>query len=416
MEARYKGLRKPTRYTTDAGIFITALRVSSTIIPMVLDGYEFWLLLLINTTVCVVRHQGLFNPEKYGIDVPYDLTGVTGSLMTFFVCFYNSHMFARYNRLYEVTQRMFEVALEIVATVRVQFPDSRGLHTNIARLVIASCWLYYFERSSQDESDENTPHGVSGKEFQGLQRSGLLTNDEIKQIHAFGAEYGEHSLTSLMVTSWAMEYARNCTSEPESRDDMLASLYSSLYELRQCQACVTQIMAFPMPFQYFHIMNLMLMLNLALWAYALGCENSYVAPVIYMFVQMMFQGVRELSTALSDPFGDDEVDFPLNFWLMALQDRVKSLAEETYSIDKCTVTARPLIDPRRASRKINLLVDFGDDGGVRAKSWARRKMLARKAVSPPETRSLLALPGWDPEADALSSKLEMRRLDWGWEE
>ena len=31
-----------------------------------------------------------------------------------------------------------------------------------------------------------------------------------------------------------------------------------------------------------------------------------------MFVQLMSQGIRELCAGPSDPYGDDEVDFPLN--------------------------------------------------------------------------------------------------------
>merc|ERR1711879_952324 len=114
----------------------------------------------------------------------------------------------------------------------------------------------------------------------------------------------------------------------------------------------------PMPFQYFHIMNMMLLLNLVLWAYALGCQNSYWAPVIYMFVQMMFQGVRELSTALSDPFGDDEVDFDVNTWMKILYTRMFAMLEDPFTIEDLTIDgSRSLKDPDSNSRKINLIVD-----------------------------------------------------------
>ena len=68
----------------------------------------------------------------------------------------------------------------------------------------------------------------------------------------------------------------------------------------------------PVPFQYFHSMALMIFLNLMLWAYALGIEDSSFAPAIFMSVQLMSQGIRELCAGPSDPYGDDEVDFPLN--------------------------------------------------------------------------------------------------------
>ena len=86
----------------------------------------------------------------------------------------------------------------------------------------------------------------------------------------------------------------------------------TLQQQEKQQEDVVQVLEPPMPFQYFHIMNLMMFLNLMLWAYALGIEDSYFAPAIFMFVQLMFQGVRELCAGSSDPYGDDEVDFPLN--------------------------------------------------------------------------------------------------------
>merc|ERR1719230_2433607 len=105
-------------------------------------------------------------------------------------------------------------------------------------------------------------------------------------------------------------------------------------------------------------MNLMLMLNLVLWAYALGCQDSYFAPIIYMFVQMMFQGIRELSTALSDPFGDDEVDFPVNEWMHAMYTRMYGILEDPFDIRRANlVDVPPLKDPTYSRTQIRMYVD-----------------------------------------------------------
>merc|ERR1712151_664357 len=124
-------------------------------------------------------------------------------------------------------------------------------------------------------------------------------------------------------------------------------------------AHVVQTMNWPMPFQYFHIMNLMLALNLVLWAYSLGCQDSYFAPLIYMFVQMMFQGIRELSTALSDPFGDDEVDFPVNDWMMALYARMYGILEDPYDVSATDLdNVEPMMHPDDAKNYIRMYVDL----------------------------------------------------------
>merc|ERR1712224_150466 len=129
-----------------------------------------------------------------------------------------------------------------------------------------------------------------------------------------------------------MELIKHTTQDPKDRDDMLSAFYGTLYSVWNCQSQIHETLDLPMPFQYFHIMNLMLMLNLLLWAYSLGCQDSYFAPIIYMFVQMMFQGVRKLSTALSDPFGDDEVDFPVNDWMQTMYVRMAGILEDRFDI------------------------------------------------------------------------------------
>merc|ERR1719426_78250 len=86
-----------------------------------------------------------------------------------------------------------------------------------------------------------------------------------------------------------------------------------------------------MPWQYFHIMNMMIMLNLILWGYSFALEESYFATLIFVFVAAIFMGIRELSVALADPYGDDAADFPLNEWMNQLYLRVRYLCEDNWT-------------------------------------------------------------------------------------
>lgn len=71
-------------YDSSAGIIEVAFRVQSTIVPLVLGGFEFYLLVIMNCTVFISQRLGYFDPTEYHVDLPWGLTGVTGSLMTFF--------------------------------------------------------------------------------------------------------------------------------------------------------------------------------------------------------------------------------------------------------------------------------------------------------------------------------------------
>merc|ERR1711879_903360 len=114
-----------------------------------------------------------------------------------------------------------------------------------------------------------------------------------------------------------------------------------------------------MPFQYFHIMSLMLLLNLLLWAYSLALQDSYFAPFIYIFVQMMFQGIRELATSLSNPFGIDDVDFPLQDWIEKAYTTVYLILQsvDAAELKDPKLESRRMQRPAHAGRVINVNID-----------------------------------------------------------
>eukprot|EP00401_Gymnodinium_catenatum_P081304 CAMPEP_0117458294 /NCGR_PEP_ID=MMETSP0784-20121206/855_1 /TAXON_ID=39447 /ORGANISM="" /LENGTH=129 /DNA_ID=CAMNT_0005251805 /DNA_START=18 /DNA_END=407 /DNA_ORIENTATION=- len=120
-------------------------------------------------------------------------------------------------------------------------------------------------------------------------------------------------------------------------------------------------MALPMPYQYFHILNFMLMLNLGLWAYTLGLTESYFAQLIFCLTQLMFQGLRELSIALSDPYGFDATDFPLAEWTTGLHMRIYALVEEQFHIDvEVLARQKPLRKLRPWEDIVDVHIDLKD--------------------------------------------------------
>eukprot|EP00927_Polykrikos_kofoidii_P014968 TRINITY_DN16627_c0_g2_i1.p1 TRINITY_DN16627_c0_g2~~TRINITY_DN16627_c0_g2_i1.p1 ORF type:complete len:342 (+),score=49.12 TRINITY_DN16627_c0_g2_i1:138-1163(+) len=312
-------------YDAGASIIGTAIRISSSVLPEVVSQPEFWILLTVNIVVKISVAWGFYTPEFYSLQLPLGLTGVTGSLMTFFVCFYNGQQFGRYNYLYETAQALFEHTLEFASMLRVQMPH-KGIRRKAAKLMIGSAFLTFFEMTNAQ---------VSTAEFRVLHKLRLLTKDEIMILKKHMRHCEDDAIPSFMLLQWACSLVISWIEDKPAREDMIAAFLSKAGRVRACQAHVKDTMDLPMPFQYFHIMNLMLALNLILWAYSLGCQDSLFAPVIFMFVQMMFQGIRELSTSLADPFGHDEVDFPINKWMQTMYLRI-------YEIVECEVDASTL--------------------------------------------------------------------------
>lgn len=347
---------------------------------MVIDGPEFWAFLVMNITICTLRHMGMFNPENFHLDLPWDLTGTTGSLMTFFVVFYNSHVFGRYTKLYMLTKTMLDSAVKTAAMCRVCVPDER-LHWKVCKYVMSSILIFFFERTTADGADEGD--ALSRIEWDQLQALDLLTEEEINllQRHVQDQSLTDSSFPSFFPIQWSMELLRNNIADPLDRDDMLSAFYATLYTVWETQTKIKDTLELPMPFQYFHIMNLMMILNLFLWAYSLGCQDSWFAPIIYMFVQMMFQGLRELSTALSDPYGTDEVDFSLNEWLRPIYTQIQAHLNQHIEIDKMEVySVKPMLISEYAHKHINMYIDREKEGEEQARR--KQKKLAKEQAAP----------------------------------
>lgn len=387
-------------YEPSDGITKTAFRISSTIIPMVVGGPEFWFFLAFNIAIFVSRKTGWFKPEDYDIVLPWELTGVTGSLMTFFVVFYNNHVFARYNKIHDLTKRMSENCLELISMLKVQLP-SRHIQRKAARLIISSCFMFFFERTEpekddkdDDEGSEKEGHSVSRKELEQLQKLGFLTASEIAHLEKYCETTGKHAIPSFLVLQWGIELIRKTTPNPLDHGDMLFFFYGKCYQVRANQAEVVQMMELPMPFQYFHVMNLMLLLNLFLWGYSLGCEDSLFAPLIFAFLQLMFQGIRFLSTALSDPFGDDEVDFPVNDWMIQLYSRMYGILEDQWDVTDRSKTSFDRQEPLKEVALVKNIVDMNVDLHTQRTKDAGSPSSgsATPLVTAPKTRSLSISP------------------------
>eukprot|EP00928_Gymnodinium_smaydae_P031067 TRINITY_DN22925_c0_g2_i1.p1 TRINITY_DN22925_c0_g2~~TRINITY_DN22925_c0_g2_i1.p1 ORF type:complete len:398 (-),score=108.66 TRINITY_DN22925_c0_g2_i1:40-1233(-) len=334
------------QYDPSLGIIATAMHLKNTVIPLVLAKAEFYVLLAMNLSVVILKQTGNFNPEAAHIDLSLKLTTVTGPLMTFFVVFYNGNVFARYQKLYELSKNMSENCLYIVSIVDKEVKNKEVLR-KLTRWLLASTFIFFFQRV---EGSDKPGHGLSASEWRQLTNLGLMTTEEVTFLKHHCDDLQKDSIPAFMLLHWSMRLYRQYSNR-------IPDLDKTYFMVRKCQEDVVEIMELPMPFQYFHIMNLMLMLNLALWSYSLALIDSVFAPLIFMFAQLMFQGLRELSVALSDPFGDDVTDFPLNEWMTSLYVRAQSVVEDTHDPTTYDEHEPPLVELKADEDIIDLLVD-----------------------------------------------------------
>ena len=81
-----------------------------------------------------------------------------------------------------------------------------------------------------------------------------------------------------------------------------------MLRLRRAIAFINNTLAMPIPFPYFHALNLILFINYVAFSVALTAIPVHFSPVLLLVILVIFTGMREVSCALSNPFGEDDVE------------------------------------------------------------------------------------------------------------
>jgi len=266
-----------------------------------------------------------------------------------------------------------------------EITDQR-LKRKLVRMVLASCFLFFFERTPDKEAeagDKGCEGNISNGEWAELVRLGLLDRKQEARLKEHCVILGKNAMPSLVLLHWSMKLYRL---DPRFEVESSHELEKAYWDVRRMQDDVVEMLELPMPWQYFHIMNMMMMLNLMLWAYSFALEESHFASVIFLFVAAIFMGIRELSVALADPYGDDAADFPLNEWMNQLYVRVLFFCEDNWDPNDMMlgILDEPLPVVKNGNSVVDLLMDFdkkpiqgnrtaSKDKSVKAKSRNERQ-------------------------------------------
>jgi len=135
------------------------------------------------------------------------------------------------------------------------------------------------------------------------------------------------------------------------------------------------------------IMNLLLLVNLTLLAYTLASFKHYGVALVFAFVELIFMGIREMAVCMADPFGDDEVDFPVDDWLEEILQNSVCLLESEFKVstsDNCNMVA-PLTDEKC--------------GGMDLAFYETRKSMVDRYCSGPSLKS-----GFNPPHEDLRAR------------
>lgn len=298
-------------YDARRSLLLVILQYRSTIVQATVGRPEFGVLLLFHFTIVALRNNGQI-PEQGAQDkgdefewaMPWGLVGIASGLTAFTLVFYTNDNFKRYNEMYECTKRIFFGVQELTTEIKVRLmmddeDQVKKRHGRCAvRLLMGCVFCFFFEQNDNETCKAKLNEMRYHKLLQPAEYDFLVV---YKEARAF------------LLLIWFLEVVKRALGPKGEKD--LKQFTKKAFKLRELQLNIADILDLPLPFQYFHMMNLMLFATLVLWAYGFAIFPSYLASLIYFFVLMLFLGFRELARAFSNPFGDDDVDFPISEWL-----------------------------------------------------------------------------------------------------
>jgi len=351
-------------YDPKAGSLWTALQLSNTVVAQVLWRLEFWLFFGLHLLVYSLHRLGYLQSERDHMDG--ENVKIVTLVTTFFEVFYANQCYWRHNRLWSLLRSMFGAVYDFTFNARLFMRSSGQPYDRLAcRWVVVSSLLFLYEvRRSGGK--------VGDPEWKKLEALGLLKRDEVDFLSGMA---GPQRL--LVMLHAAGDVSRIGLLEAKAPATATREVSTNLLRYRALQEEVRDLSGFPVPFEYVHLLSLMVTINLAFWAYSMGCTESIFSPLLYFFTLLIFLGLMEVASQLADPFGEDEAELYLPVWateflhnMAALLDYHHDGARENYR-DDLAEENRSKIKLHFDLREVESL--FASGGSTTSKSglWGR---------------------------------------------
>lgn len=332
-------------YNPHTSLLKTFLVFKGTVWQCVLSKFEFWAYMGLQLAMSgvIIAQRGVYgdNEQCYAITsvelctgAVYECSWVGGKctakqidalfsidwapvklgppFMVFLIVFFLGNCYSRYMKLYKACMGIDESVKLFVQEQAIccNKPEVRK-HIHLAtKYIVSSVFAFYF----------GLTHGkVADEEWEFLTKKGLLDKEEVDFLKKFPGHRG------LLLNSWALRVAAEMirTKEisgiysPPERGALFHRISTHATNVCQQMRMVADLLAMPIPFAYWHILNIVLGLNFAIVGYTLSVKTeSILSSVPFAVFLFVFMGLRSLSATLADPFRESSKDpmgcaFPL---------------------------------------------------------------------------------------------------------
>lgn len=285
--------------------------VKGTASMCVLTSFEFWFYAIVNLVLHILVVEEVIEiPNNYKL--PWAFVSLVISVQTAAMVFFIGQAYDRYLGLYDSCMKLDEAAKVLTQqlVISANDPEVRGLLTISVKYLVSSILIFYMALAGG---------GLSEHEWDFIKSKGLLDDEDVTFIRQFPGHRG------MLLTSWCMrcvmEIIQSKTMKglfsPPERAALTNRVSGWAYTSENAMRDVADILAMPIPFSYWHTLNVILVFNFNIVGYSIASEaNSLLSTFPYAIYVFVFMGLRYLAASLTDPFIDSVEDpmgcsFPL---------------------------------------------------------------------------------------------------------
>ena len=203
-----------------------------------------------------------------------------------------------------------------------------------------------------------------------LQRE-LFTEAEVEVTKAHAGNQ------SFLLLTWALTEVEAALQESVARGvvsdvrvtELLAFFRVTAFKFRGHCGQITNWMKNPVPFPYYHGLNLLVMCNLGLisWTLISMDFDTPLTAITYVLIATSFFGLKQVAVQMTDPFGDDAIDFDIEGMLAASFRNSVILLKDTHETLGRTTT---IVNPLEEADDIDCFTSMGEKCALRTELMA----------------------------------------------
>eukprot|EP00928_Gymnodinium_smaydae_P032195 TRINITY_DN23382_c0_g1_i1.p1 TRINITY_DN23382_c0_g1~~TRINITY_DN23382_c0_g1_i1.p1 ORF type:complete len:370 (+),score=37.72 TRINITY_DN23382_c0_g1_i1:52-1110(+) len=320
-------------YDVQQSLLSAACTFSRTVARHVLSNPTFWLFFSLHLILWYSYRSGLL--ESYNLKALVEENGILflnidhlryiSAMTTFFAVFYTNQCYARYFQLYHDVNRVFVASHEICFSLKglAVKPKTKNCMSHVRRHMQAAL-LLFFRQLKLDNLDDAWDLMIDMM---------VLTREEAQHLQSIPVFQVSGTLLDWMRRGVMLAYLNADPASSLRAPAMLNRCIEKLYEFEKVQTTVKLAVQMPVPFQYYQLLNTMVCINCVLWTYGMAMTTSLFGPVVYAFASFLLIGMLTMANMLADPFGEDDVDFPLLEWTVTHLENQVAWMQSDYSGD-----------------------------------------------------------------------------------